>query len=141
LVQKKKHTLDGTHELPFVLIAISCSESLHKTAWSINKMLNINLKETDTLIQAKDNPSFTFPVFSDSETSEIHCYSLISNKSSGVQLVKELPKVDFILEILGVMKRIDLADLIKALKQIPGIHAALEVNAEKIKRKSAYCPF
>lgn len=108
-------------------------------AWNINKKLNIKLKESEILIQAKDNTSITFPVFSDTETSEMQYYSLISNKSLGLQLIKELPNIDFILEISGGIKRTDLIAIIKELKQIPGINAALEINLEKIKRKSAFC--
>jgi len=110
-------------------------------AWIINKKLNIKLKESEILIQAKDNTSITFPVFSDTETSEVQYYSLISNKSLGLQLVKELPNIDFILEISGGIKKLDVAAIIKELKQISGINAALEVDPEKIKRKRAFCSF
>ncbi len=139
--QKKNHKLDGNHELPFVLIALSCSDSLLKLAWNINKKLNINLKESDTLIQAKENTTITFPVFIDNETCEVQYYSLISNKSLGVQLIKELPNIDFILEISWGTKKSDVIAIIKELKQIPGINAALEVDPAKIKRKSAFCSF
>lgn len=140
-MQKKNHKLDGNHELPFVLIALSCSESLLKTAWSINKNLDINLKESEILIHAKENPSNTFPVFCDRESSDMLFYSLISNKSSSIQLIKELPNIDFILEISGELRRPDILKIIKEIKQIPGIVAAIEINSEKIKRKSAFCPF
>ena len=141
LTQKKNHKLDGNNELPFVLIAISCSESLLKTAWNLNNKLNINLKESEILIQTKDNTSISFPVFCDNETSDTQYYSLISNKSSGIQLVKELPNIDYILEISGGIKRLNLTALIKELKLVSGINAAIEVNAEKIKRKNPFCPF
>ncbi len=124
-----------------MLIALSCSESLLKLAWIINKKIHLNLKESEILIHAKDNASITFPVFSDNETSEAQFYSLISNKSFGVQLIKELPNIDYILEISGGTKKSDVTAIIKELKQISGINAALEVDPEKIKRKSAFCSF
>lgn len=137
---KKNHKLDGNHELPFVLIALSCSESLLKMAWNINKKLNINLKESETLVQAKENPLNLFPVFCDRESSEGIYYSLIANKSNSYQLVKELPNIDFILEISGEIKKSNILTIIKEVKQIPGIIAVIEINAEKIKRKSAFHP-
>ena len=140
-MKKKNHKLDEYHELPFVLVALSCSESLLKTAWHINKNLNINLKESEILIHAKENQSIVFPVFCDRESSDVLFYCLISNKSSNIQLVKELPNIDFILEISGELKKPDIAKIIKEVKQIPGIVAAIEVNSKKIKRKNAFCPF
>lgn len=102
-------------------------------------MLNLNLRESEILISTKDNPSISFPVFSDRETSEIHCYSLIANKSSNNLLVKELPNIDFILELSGEIKKSDVLAIIKEVKQISGIIAAIEINPEKIKRKTAFC--
>jgi hypothetical protein len=141
LKQKKIHRLDGNHELPFVLIALSYPESLLKTAWALNKKLNINLKESEILIQAKDNTSNPFPVFCDIESSEGLYFSLISNKSSNNLLIKELPNIDFILEISGAFKKSDIMIMIKEVKLIAGIIAAIELNPEKIKRKTAFCPF
>ncbi len=140
-MQKKNHKLHGNHELPFALIALSCSESQLKLAWNINKKFNINLKKSEIIVQSKDSTLTSFSVFSDNETSDVQYYSLISNKSSGIMLVKELPNIDFILEISGDIKLMNINSLIKELKLISGINAAIEVNAEKIKRKNAFCPF
>lgn len=136
--QRKSHKLEGSHELPFVLIAISCSESLLKMAWNINRKLNINLKEFETSIQSKDNPDSNFPVFCDHHSSEVLFYNLIANKSFNNLLVKELPNIDYILELTGELKKTEIALIIKDLKQIQGIIAAIEISAEKIKRKSAF---
>jgi hypothetical protein len=140
LKQKKTHQLDGNHNLPFALIALSCHESLLKTAWNINKKLNLDLRESDIVIKTKENPDKSFAVFCDRESSSVQFYSLISNKSSSLILVKELPNIDFFIEISGEIKREDIASIIKEIKQIQGITAALEVNPEKIKRKSAFRP-
>jgi len=140
LKQKKTHRLNGNLELPFTLIALSFPESLLKTAWILNNQLNINLRESEMLIQGKDNPSNTFPVFCDHESSEGLFYSLISNKSSNSQLVKELPHIDFILEISGAIMKSTIPATIKEVKQIPGILAAIEINPEKIKRNAAFYP-
>lgn len=139
--QKKIHRLNGNHQLPFALIALSYPESLLKTAWILNNKLGINLRESEMLIQGKDDPSNTFPVFCDRESSDVLFYSLISNKSLNNQLVKELPNIDFILEISGEIKKSVILEVIKAVKQIPGILAAIEINAEKIKRNTAFYPF
>jgi len=139
-MQKKAHKLDGNHELPFALIAISCSDSLLKTVWNINKALEINLHESENLVFSKDNPSQSFPVFFDRTTSDVKFFNLIPNKSASNLLVKELPNIDFILEIIGDTKKDTISSTIKRIKQIPCIVAALEVNPEKIKRKSAFNP-
>ena len=138
LKQKKSHKLEGAHELPFVFIVISCSESLLKTAWSINNKLNINLKEFEVSIQSKENSDVFFPVFSDHSTSQVLFYNLISNKSSNSLLVKELPNIDYIFELSGEIKKSEVVSMIKELKQIQGVVAAIELGADKIKRKNAF---
>jgi len=140
LKQKKIHRLEENTSLPFALIAISCHESLLKTAWSLNKHLKIDLSESESTIETKENPSQKFPVFSDRETSPVRFYSLISNRISNVLLVKELANIDYILEISGEVKKTDLSAIIKEIKQISGVTAALEVDLTRIKRKTAFCP-
>jgi hypothetical protein len=139
LKQKKIHRLDGSHETPFILIAISCHDSLLKTVWNINKKLNIDLNESVS-IESKENPSQTFPVFCDRKSSSLRVFNLISNKSSNLLLIKELPNIDFIFEVSGEINKADILSLIKEIKMITGINAALEINPEKIKRKVAFCP-
>lgn len=140
LKQKKIHRLDGSHEVPFILIAISCHDSLLKTVWNINKQLNIDLNEYEIPLESKENPSQTFPVFCDRKSSSLRVFNLISNKSSNFLLVKELPNIDFIFEISGEISKVDILSVIKEIKMIPGINAALEIKPEKIKRKVAFCP-
>ncbi len=139
LKQKKIHRLDGSHEVPFMLIAISCHDSLLKTVWNINKKLNIDLNES-VPIESKENPLHTFPVFCDRKSSSLRVFNLISNKSSNFILIKELPNIDFIFEISGEINKVDILSVIKEIKMIPGINAALEINPEKIKRRVAFCP-
>jgi hypothetical protein len=139
LKQKKIHRLDGSHEVPFILIAISCHDSLLKTVWNINKKLNIDLNES-LPIESKENPSQTYPVFCDLKSSSLRVFNLISNKSSNLLLIKELPNIDFILEISGEINKVDVLSIIKEIKMIPGVNAAIEINPEKIKRKVAFCP-
>ena len=138
--QKKVHKLEGNHNLQFALIAISCFEGILKIAWKLNKQLNIDLRESEILIESKENPEVTFPVFSDREPFGELFFSLISNKSASYYLVKELSNIDFILEISGDIKKADIVSIIKELKKIEGINAALEVDPDKIKRKIAFCP-
>jgi len=140
LKHKKVHRLEGSHEAPFVLIAISCHDSLLKTVWNINKQLNIDLNEYEVSVESKDNPSQTFPVFCDRKSSSLQVFNLISNKSSNFILIKELPNIDFIFEISGEINKIDILSVIKEIKKIPGINAVLEINPEKIKRRVAFCP-
>ncbi|MHC1703801.1 MAG: IPExxxVDY family protein [Tenuifilaceae bacterium] len=137
---KKSHKLDGNHELPFALIAISCSDSLLKVAWNLNKALELDFRESEHQVFSKENPSQIFPVLCDRHSSESQFYSLIPNKLSSNILVKELPNIDFILEISGEIMKNDINSIIKKIKQIPGIVIALEVMPEKIKRKNAFCP-
>ncbi len=137
LAAKKVHRLDGDHNLPFHLIAISYPENLLKAAWAINTRFKTSLKESSNPIVAL---SSTFPVFEDSETLETIAFSLIANKSAGGVLVKELPNIDFILELSGTITSGEIQKIIKELKEIKGISAAIEINPKKIKRNAAFNP-
>jgi hypothetical protein len=140
LKQRKIHRLEENHDLPFALIALSCHESILKTAWNLNKHLKIDLSEAEIAIEVKEDPSQKFAVYCDRETSSVRSYSLISNRISNLLLVKELANIDFLLEISGEFKKTDLAEIIKNIKKVPGVTAALEVDPHKIKRKSAFYP-
>lgn len=109
-------------------------------AWNLNNTLGLNLHESEFQITSKENPSQYFPVLSDRTTSPTQFYSLISNKQLSAILVKELSNIDFIFEISGDISKNDINLIIKKIKQIPGIIAALEVAPEKIKRKSVFSP-
>lgn len=137
---KKTHKLDGNHELPFSIIAISCSDSLLKTAWNLNNALAVDFRESEHQVFTKDNPDLVFPVLCDRNSSDTVFFSLIPNKFSSAILVKELPNIDFILEISGVINKSEINSIIKKIKQINGIMAAIDVIPEKIKRKNAFCP-
>ncbi len=137
---KKSHKLNGSHELPFVLIAISCSDSLLKLAWNLNNALELDFRESEHQVFTKENPSQVFPVLCDRNSSESKFYNLIPNKLASNLLVKELPNIDFILEISGEILKNDVTNIIKKIKLIPGIVIAIEVMPEKIKRKNAFCP-
>jgi hypothetical protein len=140
LKQRKLHRLEEKHNLPFALIALSCHESILKTAWNLNKRLKIDLSESELAIEVKDDPSQKFAVYCDRETSPVRSYCLISNRISNLLLVKELANIDFLLEITGDLKKTDLEGIIREIKKVPGVTAALEVDPKRIKRKSAFCP-
>ena len=137
---KKSHKLDGTHELPFTLIAISCTDSFLKLTWNLNKDLGLNFRESDIKVLSKDNPTEEYPVMSDRTSYDTRFFSLIPNKSSTKFLVKELPNIDYILEVSGDLTKTDLSNLFRKIKAIKGIVAAVEINPEKIKRRNAFCP-
>jgi hypothetical protein len=140
LKPKKIHRLQENQNLPFALIAISFHESLLKTAWNLNRQLRIDLRESAVVVKVKENSLNSFPVFCDRESSVVQFYSLISNKTESSILVKELPNIDYILEISGEFKKSDITLMIKEIKRIPRIIAALEVDPKRIRRETPFCP-
>lgn len=92
------------------------------------------------VVESKDIVSQQFPVYSDRESSPQLYYNLISNKSSNSVLIKELPNIDFILEISGEISKEAFANITREIKKISGVTAVLEIDPQKIKRKAAFCP-
>jgi len=137
LEKKKTHKLVGDFKIPFSIYAISCTENQIKTVWNINKSLEINLCDLNTPITAYNSELF-FPVFSDKSTFPEYTFNLIGNKSQEALLVKELPNIDFILEIIGEMSIQEKNAFIIKLKKMQGITAVIEVNPDRIKRRAPF---
>ncbi len=135
--KKKTHKLLGNFELSFTIYAISCTENQIKTAWNINRAIGINLRDTNSPIPTS-SPEDLFPVFSDKESTINLTFNLIANKTQKSLLVKELPNIDFLLEIIGDPGKKEKEEYVKKLKKIQGINAVIEVNTEKIKQKTPF---
>jgi hypothetical protein len=109
--------------------ALSCSEPIHKIAWSINSLTQLNLKEHEG-INFLDN---TFPMQKDEVSIPENNFSIVKNRIEAFTLIKELQNVDYILKIEGNMSKEDQKMLFSVIKSIPSINAIIQLDPSRHK--------
>jgi hypothetical protein len=127
------------HPPSYSLIAISCSETIHRIGWLINTSLDLQLKESTPLkiqptqqINKIDKIFLEFPTYKDEVGHPELTYIVVKNKIDTILLFKELQNIDFLLVVKGDIKEVHLKNLIQKLKKIPGVLAAIPINPEKL---------
>lgn len=126
-----KHTLEVEFEYDFDLIAISCHLRDYRMCWLVNKMMGLSLHRID-----HDDNSFhkDFVVFSDKceeSRTEIH---LIVNQGRESWLIPEKKQANYLL-ILNNNARWNTADLMRELRDQPGVLTAFELDPNGLKSK------
>jgi hypothetical protein len=118
----------------YSIIAISCTESLHKLAWHINTALSINLTEGESIhIPAGGGGSLDFPTHKYYHDANEVQYSLIKNRVDRALLIKPHPNVDFFFKVAGAdHPKISLI-CNKLIKAMPEVTAAIPIAMSKTK--------
>lgn len=139
MASRKTHRLSAEAEIPFSLIALSSSESLHRLVWNINQLMGLRLYEATSVPMSNDPGAGSFPVFTDHSSAPLMSISLIANRFGGNILLKGMANIDFLFEIKGDYTKDDLQAFLKTLKKVPGVQAALEIVPSIHKRKAPFC--
>ncbi len=87
----KKIKLKTKNNVPDKIIGISSLHNDFQVAWSINKLLKINLTKTKDFIYTNN---INFSIFKDIDSEE-NTYYLLSNKSKGSILSSKFKNIDF----------------------------------------------
>ncbi|MGE0076829.1 MAG: IPExxxVDY family protein [Bacteroidales bacterium] len=133
--RKKQEVLVMANNHPFRLLAVSSLLNVNKLVWSMNSSCGLRLvknQELEAILSAS--------VFSDRDSLRPIIVSLIPNKQEGSLFLKQLPNVDFVVELNGPIADADFKKFVTSLKKIEGVMAAIEVNPAVIKRKDPFCP-
>jgi hypothetical protein len=134
LLKAKVLTLSGDKE--FKIIGIASHLSDYKLSWLLNEELNFSFRQTEdiNIEAAKDPESHKFSTYK-YEVGSSELYSLISNRSGMMILVKSLKNIDYILKIEGKVSTSLLNDLIEKIKKIKNILTAFEIDQQSLKPK------
>ncbi|MCX6246069.1 MAG: IPExxxVDY family protein [Bacteroidetes bacterium] len=132
----KKIFLDVRPEpVYFTLIGISCHVKDYRISYLLNTRLGLEFHKLDdlkiTLTQKKEPTGFSFYYYRDEDY--FNAYYLISNRSEEFALAPEIKQVDFLLIVEGVFKKAQKDPLIKAIRAIPNVLTAYEINFAEIK--------
>ena len=136
----KKVKLDIQHP-PYALIAISCSETLHRLSWLINSNLGIQLSESLSIkfpikkgFSDEVESLLEFPTHKDEGSFPDTTIVLIKNRFDAQLLFKELPNVDYILQIKGAQSENYIMEIVPTIKMIPSLLAAIAIDSKKLSR-------
>ncbi|MCP4552127.1 MAG: IPExxxVDY family protein [Bacteroidetes bacterium] len=132
MAKKISLTLDFTSD--YSVIGISCHLKDYRLTFNLNKELNLQLKRVDdfTLSDTKDE-SLNYSIY------YYHChdtnnnFSLVSNHHAERKLIPSLKKFDYFLLIQNNTNTQAKKELIKAIKKVPHILTAFEIELSKVK--------
>lgn len=155
-----KHTLKIEYDYDFVLIGISSHEKDYRLCWALNNVLGIDLTKTESLeIKSKKQiaPSF-FSLFNYENEDEFVEYFVIANQSEnklvasktntlfvkgtkepgpadGI-LIPEHKQMDYFFVIKGEVDDEKTSEVIKKIKEIDLILAAVRLDVSELKSKA-----
>ena len=132
-----KVTLSIDYDYSFFLLGISCHQPIYKFCWSVNKTLKMGFKRVDDLmIQFKGKAGLIqylkYEFIDDLAYRE---YYLLENHSEKSPLIPEHKQMDFFYIIKGNLTPTDCKVELERMRTVPGLLAAVEINAEHLKSK------
>ncbi|MDR0420682.1 MAG: IPExxxVDY family protein [Prevotellaceae bacterium] len=117
----------------FVVFAIASTEDDYYLVWNINNILSLDLKRiqhpvlNDEIFNGKTVSCFNYVC----DKTNIE-YSLICNKYGEFGLISQLPNVDFVLKISGILTNEEINRIAAAIRTVKGITACINLNVKKI---------
>ncbi len=137
-MSKKIHKLSEKEDYPFELAGISSPENDYRLTWSLNNSLGIRLIRMDNLeiYHKRLDDKQTFPQFEYFDEETLLQYRLISNRSETGYLLKEMTKIDYLLQISGDLDEGWMENLIKKLNSVDGIILAFPIDPASLKSRN-----
>ncbi|MCR6640929.1 MAG: IPExxxVDY family protein [Sporocytophaga sp.] len=128
------------YEYDFEFFAIISSVKAHKLAWSINKVLNINLcKQEDIKLDfIKD---WKLVITNYIYEKEYSVFRLLKNRSCESEnlpkpfLVPELKEYDYFIHMSGEVMLFETAELFEKLKELQIVQYVKKIEVNKLKSK------
>jgi len=129
--------LDIDSNPAYSLIGIVSAEPDYKLSLTLNKKLNISLKNSKPIeIRGEDGNNLHFSRFADNTVAQGFAVNLISNKSGRSLLLKKLNNIDYILQIHSYSKEFNPDTLTVPLRGIDTITAVFVLETGSIRDKN-----
>jgi len=132
----KSIKLNITPDFNFILLGLVTSEPIYRVAWLINELLNIQLKETEELIQfynKKKTITQNFIKYSYLTENE-HYYHLFQNKGGQGVLIEEYKNIDYWIAIEDLS--VDFNKVMEGIKQLNNISLVFKIDPSTLKSKN-----
>ncbi len=132
MAKKLSAKIDFSSE--YTLIGISCHLKNYRLTFFLNRQLNIKLRRIDDFTQAgpdKEDLSYSVYFYHCPDTKNNFC--LITNHHSEGKLIPTLRSIDYFLLIQNEISQERKKNLISAVKTIPNLLTAYEIELSKVK--------
>lgn len=130
-----KFTLDIVEEYPYFVVGINTSMKSYRTAWALNRALDINLKREEMLeVKGPNKEVSRFTFFSTFVPSLNVHYRLVENRSGGHFFIPEYPRADYLL-VVDHSPEIEGVQLVKTVRNIKLVSTAFDINVESLKSR------
>lgn len=133
---KKVHlSLNNNNESTF--LGVVSAEPDYKLSLSLNKHLNISLKNTiPVTINDESGKEIIFSRFSHSAHAPFLIYDLISNRSGKNVLFKKFKNIDYIFLVHDTQNETDINNIATAIRATEFVSAVFNLNKDLIRDKN-----
>jgi hypothetical protein len=122
-----------------VMVGIVSAEPDYKLSLTLNRKLNISLKNVSPVMVPDESGSeLAFTRFSDTSPSNGLTYSLTSNRCGKSFLVKKLKNIDFILHIHNPENETGIEKIITILRGADSVTAVFNIDPNSLKDKNIH---
>jgi hypothetical protein len=131
-MKSKTIQIKETADQNFVVFAIISTEDDYYLVWNINKVLSLDLKKVEhPVLNSKISNGKTVSCFNYiCEKTNIE-YSFICNKYGEFRLISQLPNIDFVMKISGILTNEQINSIAAAVRTVKGISACMNLIVKK----------
>jgi hypothetical protein len=117
----------------FVVFAIASAEVDYYLIWNINNILGLDLKRIEHPVlndKISNGKTVSISCFYSCAENNIE-YTFVGNKYGEFILIPQLPNVDFVLKISGILTNNEIKRIGTAIRTVKGITACIDLNIKK----------
>lgn len=120
----------------YTLLGLSTQLKDYRLSFLLNKLPGFRFSRFDDLLipVPDEEQPVPFSVYTSSDEEHFNTYTLLSNRSSDHVLVPSVRQADFLLMVEGPFKKQQKDDLLKALRTVPNMLLAAEINPSSVKQ-------
>ena len=126
----KVRKLDIEYSPDFLAIAIFTAQKGYRLCWLLNQQLNTSFTRLPdfSLKVGKDQEERKMPVFGHEDPLLFDRFYLLTNKHQGIVCIDSPQNMDFLMLIKRPSDQFDMKALLKKLRDIPQVNAAIEAD-------------
>jgi len=120
----------------YTLVGLSTQLKDYRLSFLLNKLPGFSFSRFEDLmipVPEAEEP-IPFSIYTSIDEENFNYFTLLSNRSNDHFLIPSVKQTDYLLIIEGPFKRPQMDNLLKALRTIPNILLATEINTTSIKQ-------